>query len=52
MEMKNWKESPCTHCCRVPDGNKCDNKDCARWRKWFLYRWEQLRTRYLKEGQQ
>ena len=51
MEMKNWKESPCTGCCRVPDGSKCDNKDCALRRKWFLHRWEQLRMRYLKEEQ-
>ena len=49
MEMKDRKESPCTHSCRVPHGSKCDNKDCALWRKWFLDRWQRLRRLYLKE---
>ena len=41
--MKNWKESPCACCQRVANPQACDNKDCMRWRRWFIHRWEQLR---------
>lgn len=41
--MKNWKESPCTGCSRVDNWEKCDNKNCKLWQRWFLDRWEQLR---------
>ena len=41
--MENGKKSPCIGCSRVANWEKCDNKDCARWRKWFIHRWEQLR---------
>jgi len=49
--MEKWKESPCTHCSRVTNWARCDNKDCALWRKWFLNRWQQLRKLYLKGGE-
>ena len=49
--MEKWKESPCTPCSRVTDWARCDNKDCALWRKWFLNRWQQLRKLYLKGGE-
>lgn len=45
--MKHMKASPCDDCRRVANPKACDNKDCKQWRKWFLFRWEQLRRRYL-----
>lgn len=47
--MKNWKESPCTGCQRVANPQACDNKDCMRWRRWFINRWEQLQALYLQK---
>lgn len=41
MEMKYYNyPSPCQRCVRVPDPDKCDNKECRPWRQWFLDRWE------------
>ena len=34
---------PCAYCKRVKDPEKCDNKNCAVWQKWFLRKWEALR---------
>ena len=34
--------SPCLTCTRVADPRECENKNCMRWRKWFLGRWEQI----------
>ncbi len=48
--MENWKESPCTGCSRVDNWEKCDNKNCKLWQRWFLNRWEQLRKAMGKEG--
>ena len=41
--MTKTREIPCTHCKRVAEPEKCDNKDCALWRHWFTERWEQIR---------
>lgn len=39
-------QSPCLGCIRVPDPEKCDNKACVPWRRWFTGRWELLRRQY------
>lgn len=36
--------SPCEGCNRVPDPDKCENKNCRLWQKWFFARWELLRA--------
>lgn len=35
---------PCNRCTSVPDPCQCDNKDCLRWRKWFIEKWDALRV--------
>ena len=46
--MNEQKICPCVGCTRVPDPEKCDNKDCKLWRKWFLANWELIHGFYLK----
>lgn len=36
--------SPCLTCTRVPDPRECENKQCKLWQRWFVDRWEQLRS--------
>lgn len=31
--------SPCLSCIQVSDPRNCENKNCRRWRAWFLDRW-------------
>ena len=38
--------SPCLTCIRGPDPERCDNKGCTPWRRWFAGRWEYLRQQY------
>ena len=44
--------SPCCGCIRVPDPERCENKNCRLWQKWFISRWERLRAypRRLMDG--
>ena len=35
--------SPCLTCTSVRDPANCENKNCARWRTWFIGKWEALR---------
>lgn len=35
--------SPCMRCTRVADPRGCDNKDCVRWRRWYIQKWEDMR---------
>lgn len=37
---KEKHPSPCLTCTRVADPRNCENKNCMRWQKWFLGRWE------------
>ena len=41
---------PCEGCTRIPDPEKCDNKDCKQWRQWFLERWDLIHGYYLKKA--
>ena len=41
--MNKMKECPCLHCRKVAEPEKCDNKDCALWRHWFIEHWDELR---------
>jgi len=36
--------SPCTGCTRVSDPNACENKNCQLWQRWFISRWDRLRS--------
>lgn len=47
------KDSPCLSCTGCADPKNCENKNCSRWRTWFLRAWRDLRKPflpYLKEG--
>lgn len=46
----NQMEYPCTCCQRTEDPQQCDNKECKKWRAWFLRSWEQMRQRYLPDA--
>lgn len=37
--LKPKYPSPCLTCTRVPNPRACENKECRRWRQWFLDRW-------------
>ena len=42
-------KSPCTTC---PKEKWCENKQCQKWRTWFLNKWEKYHKYYLnyKDG--
>ena len=48
--MEKWKENPCIGCTRVEDPQRCDNKNCGLWRKWFFRRWNWTRALFLGSG--
>lgn len=37
-------ENPCLTCTKVLYPEKCENKLCTEWRKWFLKKWGELRN--------
>ena len=39
---------PCRLCHQVKNPAACENKDCKRWRAWFIAQWEDSRQRLLK----
>lgn len=44
-EKKYYKyPSPCLTCTRVADPRDCENKQCKIWQRWFVDRWELLRS--------
>ena len=45
MKAVNKTPSPCKTCRQVSSSYSCDNKDCPRWKAWWLDQWE--RTRIL-----
>lgn len=42
--QQNPEYSPCLTCTSVRDPGNCENKNCIRWRKWFVSKWEALRS--------
>lgn len=36
--------SPCLTCTSVRDPGNCENKNCVRWRNWFIGRWDSIRS--------
>lgn len=46
--MNKMKACPCLHCQRVAEPEKCDNKDCALWRHWFVERWDEVRDEIVR----
>lgn len=42
--MKNY---PCDSCRKVANPEKCENKKCGAWQKWFTQRWEATRRSLL-----
>ena len=44
-------EYPCKTCTRVKDPEKCANKFCPDWKKWWLEQWKAINNfgrRYVK----
>ena len=41
---KHNRQSPCLTCKRVSNPDKCENKLCQPWRRWFLTRWAEIHT--------
>ena len=41
---------PCEACVRVQSPERCDNKECAVWRRWFLQSWRQTCRLWSPEG--
>ena len=40
-------EYPCNGCRRVAAPEKCENKNCGVWQKWYVRRWEVTRSFFL-----
>lgn len=38
---------PCQVCYQVKNPAACENKDCKRWRSWFVTQWDSSRQRLL-----
>ena len=36
--------SPCMRCTKVQDPRQCENKDCRKWRQWFIEKWNAMRV--------
>lgn len=36
--------SPCRTCTRVADPDKCENKNCQVWQRWFINSWDGMRA--------
>lgn len=39
-------EKPCLTCTLVKNPKNCERKGCVAWQKWWLTRWENMRSRY------
>ncbi len=39
---------PCRTCYQVKDPVACENKECKRWRAWFVTQWDKSRQRLLQ----
>ena len=37
-------KKPCLTCTRVKDPENCENKKCNEWRRWFICRWDRMRS--------
>lgn len=44
--MHTPNQSPCQTCTRVPHPERCENKRCVPWQRWFLRRWERIHQCY------
>ena len=42
------EQSPCLNC-TVKKARDCERKGCVAWKKWWLARWENMRSRYCAE---
>lgn len=40
----SYTSSPCLTCARVLNPEKCENKNCGVWRRWFLKSWDNIRA--------
>lgn len=43
------EQSPCLTCTMVEEPKECERKGCGAWKKWWLARWENMRSRYCAE---
>lgn len=39
-------KSPCESCTRALHPDQCEDKTCARWRKWYLQQWSLIHGFY------
>jgi len=35
---------PCLRCGRVADPERCEDKECLLWRRWFVEKWDAMRV--------
>lgn len=35
---------PCNRCTKVPNPWDCNDKNCIRWRNWFVEKWDAMRV--------
>ena len=43
IEARSELPPPCQACYQVADPMLCENKECKRWREWFITQWNQRR---------
>lgn len=41
--MNERTTSPCMRCTKVSDPCACEDKTCAKWRRWYIARWDAMR---------
>lgn len=41
--VQRLSESPCARC---PQGQYCENKQCQKWKTWFLHQWQKFNNYY------
>ena len=42
-------KNPCLTCTMVENPKNCERKGCPAWQKWWITRWENMRSRYCAE---
>lgn len=50
--MPQNKPSPCESCKSRQQLRRCRDGRCARWREWWIARWDEIHNYWLKYGKQ
>lgn len=48
--MNHCGKYPCAGCARVARPEMCEDKNCKRWQRWFLERWDRIHGYYQKHA--